>query len=285
MIIEIRNSYSFSQLGKRQYQEDSRIPNVDVIINKQKFFAVCDGVGGNCCGEIASNTVCDVINCELKQFDLINDTFSDSDFSNVLYKVYNALDNVANNDNKDMGTTLSFIAFHQEGAMLAHIGDSRIYQIRPNAGIVYRSEDHSLVNEMIKAGIISPEEALHHPRRHVINRAMSPLIAGRGRSSATVFHTTDVKPNDIFLLCSDGVTDTLSDSDIENILSQKMSLQKRVDLLSKRCIDSDDNNTGIIIEIGDVKETPMNGITYTTQVEANSSGHKSLIRRILEIFK
>ena len=285
MIIEIRNSYSFSQLGKRQSQEDSRIPNVDVISNEQKFFAICDGVGGNCCGEIASNTVCDAINCELKQFNLINDTFNDSVFSNILYKVYNALDSVANNDNKDMGTTLSFMAFHQDGVMLAHIGDSRVYQIRPNTGIVYRSEDHSLVNEMIKAGIISPEEALHHPRRHVINRVMSPLIAGRGRSPATVFHTTDVKSNDIFLLCSDGVTDTLSDSNIENILSQKISLQERVDLLSKRCIDSDDNNTCIIIEIGEVKYAPMNGISYTTQVEANSPGHKSLIRRILEIFK
>ena len=115
-----------------------------------------------------------------------------------------------------MGTTMTFVCFHQGGCMMAHIGDSRIYQVRPGQGIVYRSEDHSLVNSMVRAGVISPEQSIDHPQSNVITRCMEPKDPDRDRCMATVVSTTDVRRGDYFLLCTDVGTqeEVVSPSDI-----------------------------------------------------------------------
>ena len=280
MKVEIRHSYSFRQLGKCQNQEDNRFPDRDIIDGNQRFFVVCDGVGGNSHGELASNVVCDAIGRNLAEYELDEETFDDSDFSDVLNHAYDALDGIANSQNADMGTTMTLAVFDNSGAVLAHIGDSRIYQLRPDKGIVYRSEDHSLVNDMVKAQIITPEAAVRHPQRHVISRAMSPSSAGRGRCAATVAHVADVMEGDVFLLCSDGVTDCLTDTELADILLQRIPLRDRVTQLARMCADSDDNNTCIAIEI---ESTRSSGKCQTTisQVAPESSHAHSWWEKIL----
>ena len=149
-----------------------------------------------------------------------------------------------------MATTLTFACFHDEGCTLAHIGDSRIYQFRKGKGIIYRSEDHSLVNSMVHNGIITPDEALDNPQRHVITRYMESVDSDQNRCMATVLNTKDVREGDYFLLCTDGVCNQVDDDEITDILfNDDMSDEVKMSTIAQMCTDSDDNNTAILIPI------------------------------------
>lgn len=93
-----------------------------------------------------------------------------------------------------MGTTLTFLCLHTNGATVAHIGDSRVYQLRPAskkspARIVFRTQDHSLVNDLVKIGEITEEEAKHHPQKNVITRAMQPCQEHRAKQTLLISPT------------------------------------------------------------------------------------------------
>ena len=136
--------------------------------------------------------------------------------------------------------------------MMAHIGDSRIYQVRPGHGIIYRSEDHSLVNSLVHNGIITPEQAVNHPQSNVITRYMGPKETDRDRCMATVVNTKDIQKNDYFFLCSDGVLHNLSDEELVAILSSDKSNQEKNDIIAAKSFSSSDNNTAILINVADV---------------------------------
>lgn len=271
MIITLGQSYSFYQLGQRQNQEDAKFPDVDITDDKQRFFVVCDGVGGSEKGEVASDTVCKSFGATLSHFDFSKD-FSNADFSMALDKAYDALDQVSKHE--DMATTLTFICFHGKGCTMAHIGDSRIYHIRPECGILYRSEDHSLVNSMIHNGVISPEEGQSHPQQHVITRCMETVGKDESRSQATVFRTGDIKKGDYFFLCTDGVLSSISDDELTNIISdEKLDLQEKMNLISEKCSESSDNNTAWLIPVVDVvtDEEPI-----SKEIEDSSTGTRRM---------
>jgi len=129
-----------------------------------------------------------------------------------------------------MATTLTVLAFDDGGVTVAHIGDSRVYQFR-DGRIVFRTEDHSLVNVWVKLGRIPAEEAAHHPQRPIITRA----IQGRGAATeADVVRLTDVRPGDCFLLCTDGVTDCLTDE----ALSALFTLHRTAEATGQALIDA-----------------------------------------------
>lgn len=253
MNIHLHEAYSFCQLGQRSNQEDSRWPATDAPDAAQRFFVVCDGVGGNEKGEVASRTVCEAVAKSLGGIDLASETFTDDDFAHVLYDAYAALDLRANEGNRRMATTLTFVCFHRGGCMMAHMGDSRIYQVRPGVGIVYRSEDHSLVNELVRAGVITPEQAVYHPQRNVILRAMSPSKPGLTHCQASVTTTKDVRAGDFFLLCSDGVLHSFSDSEIVELLDEGIGTEAKVRKMADGCASSPDNNTAILVEVESVE--------------------------------
>lgn len=255
MKIDIDSIFSFHQIGLRDNQEDSRYPDTDRPDNSTAAFAVCDGVGGCDKGEVASSTVCAKIG-ELMASHKNTDYFSDREFTYLLQQTYNALDKVSNAGNKGMGTTLTFLAFHSGGALAAHIGDSRIYQIRPNEGIIYRSEDHSLVNALLRSGNISPEEVKTHPRRNVITRCMNANDGVRDRDEATVINLTDIAPGDYFILCSDGVSGEMDDEDLISLYSSSLSDEEKYSKLAALSRDSSDNNTAIQIHIASVSGKP-----------------------------
>ena len=184
----------------------------------------------------------------------LDEGLTEAQFSDALNYAYDQLDSVAKTVDGDMATTLTFVCFHGGGCAMAHIGDSRIYHIRRNVGILYRSEDHSLVADMVHNGLITPLEAANHPQRNVITRCMEPLDHHRDRSEASFVNTTDVEPGDCFFLCSDGVLHNLSDDRLVSLLtSSEKSDGEIIREIAGISASSDDNNTAFLIRIGSVE--------------------------------
>lgn len=270
MIIDIDSIYSFHQLGKRENQEDSRYPDFDHPSNDTAAFVVCDGVGGCNKGEVASSTVCNRIG-EILSTHKNTDSFDDNDFQHVLNQAYESLNQDSDSSNRGMGTTLTLLVLHSEGALAAHIGDSRIYQIRPGEGIIYRSEDHSLVNALLRSGNISPDGIKNHPKGNVITRCMSADDGVRERDDATVVNLKDIAPGDYFLLCTDGVTGKVEEEELLELYFSDKTDEEKYHYLSEKCKDSSDNNTAIQIHVGLVTIEPQEDTgNDTSEVEADN---------------
>lgn len=254
MKIDIFKPESFCELGKRQEQEDAIRPYAGSATTEDRLFVLCDGMGGSDDGEIASNTVADAL---VKYFNgsiIPNKVFSSEDFHKALSFAYNELDKKDNGKilNK-MGTTLCLLYTHTDGVFAAHIGDSRIYQIRPSQRrIIYKSRDHSKIMDMMAIGAITPEQAKNAPYKNVVTRIMQPLSV---RDKAEECTLTDIKSGDYFLLCSDGVLENIEDSDIVNLFANSNlgDSQKREDL-EKMCAINKDNHSAHIIHIKSVEE-------------------------------
>lgn len=246
MEILLKQPYSFCQKGRRSNQEDARFPDDDSPQGVKPAFVVCDGVGGQDKGEIASRTVADSIGDYMDNVDLTI-PFDASDFSKVLEYVYNRLNKVMGHDNREMATTMTFVCFHANGVFCAHMGDSRIYHIRPGVGILYQSEDHSLVNALVHSGNITPEEAINHPQSNVITRCIGYVEKGIEKPSATTMQIEDVEDGDYFFLCSDGVLHKVDDSNLYNILSSDNSDKDKIEQIADLSKGSSDNNTAYLI--------------------------------------
>ena len=256
MDIRLNQAYSFRQQGQRDYQEDSRFPETDSPDPNQRFFIVCDGVGGCDKGEIASQTVCETFGNTLRKVDFKKD-FTNKDFQQVLNNAYDALDKSVTEASRDMGTTLTFICFHGGGCTMAHIGDSRIYQIRPTEGILYRSDDHSMVNSLVHSGSLTPEQGINHPQRNVITRYMEPVEKDQNRCMATVMRTINVEAGDYFFLCSDGVLHCVSDDELCDILTGKGTDKEKMKIIAEKSRYSEDNNTAYLISVSEVITDPV----------------------------
>lgn len=275
MRILLSQAYAFSQQGKRDYQEDARWPDIDLPSLSQRFFIVCDGVGGSDHGEVASTTVCRAFARKMPAL-TADSRFDNSDFSRVLDYAYDQLDKVGRSTEGDMATTLTFVCFHAQGCLMAHIGDSRIYQIRTDQGIIYRSDDHSLVNNMVHHGLITPEQAENHPQRNVITRCMEPVGTNQNRSQATVVRTTDVRPGDYFLLCSDGVLEHLTDDALTEIMANpKDTDERKMERVRAVSRDSSDNNTAILIRVQAVEQDSDSDVPEQT---SHSEDHAKTVR-------
>ena len=251
MEVVLNSSHSFLQLGKRKNQEDARFPNKDEISFTQSFFVVCDGVGGCDRGELASRTVCDAIASAMSGFSSEH-SFSVNDFETVLQYAYKKLGKAEKNENRSMATTLTFLCFHSGGCLAAHIGDSRIYHIRPGYGIMYQSSDHSLINALVHSGFITPEEAEHHPEKNVITRSMNAFNPEQEQAQATVLQIKDIEAGDYFFLCTDGVTEVLSNRCLEEIVGKDIPDREKMEQISYICNDSKDNNTAFLIPVHQV---------------------------------
>lgn len=262
------DTYSFYQQGKRPYQEDARWPNKDTIDSRQHYFIVCDGVGGSKKGEVASSTVCESMAKSMSnRFD--GHKLTSGIFSEVINDSFDALDRKATKTTSDMATTMTFVCFHDEGCTMAHIGDSRVYQIRPGQGVVFRSEDHSLVNNMVRQGLITPEEAINHPKSNVITRYMAPVVEDETRCDTSVTTTSDIKADDYFLLCTDGVIHCITDDELVQLLDMDCSNMEKMETLAKKCHNSSDNNTAILIQVAEVSGSNESN-SMTDSVDANT---------------
>ena len=250
-------AYNLQELGQRQNQEDSLFPALCKSTPDDRLFVLCDGMGGHEKGEVASATVCETISGTILSEWNPNEALSDELFLQALSAAYDALDAKDNGEERKMGTTLTFLCLHTNGATVAHIGDSRVYQLRPAskkspARIVFRTQDHSLVNDLVKIGEITEEEAKHHPQKNVITRAMQPCQEHRAK--ADIAHLTDIQPGDYFYMCSDGMLEETSDENILNIITKpNVTDEKKLERLRQVTEDNKDNHTAHLIHIDNVE--------------------------------
>ena len=207
---------------KRSHNEDA------FIVNSELFFcALADGMGGEAAGEIASSIFVETAS-EVFSKPGNRSEQETLEYVQRAFRLANerVLEHVKENPHhKGMGCTAELLAFYNEGFILGHIGDSRIYRFRGD-DLKQLTEDHSLVQAHVNQGLITKEEARNHPMRNVILRAV-----GIEESLAVDFLRGRTRTGDTFLLCSDGLTDMIDDTLIQKVLSSSMELSQKVDEL------------------------------------------------------
>lgn len=234
--------YALNEIGGRSNQEDSIFPVKGEANESTRLFLVCDGMGGHENGEVASGLVCSTFGKLLADVD--HEGFTVEMFLDALNEAYDALDREDPDPQsmRKMGTTLTFLHLNDHEVVVAHMGDSRVYHVRPSEqnAIIYQSSDHSLVNELVRAEIITPEEALTHPRRNVITRAMQPKLDPRHKADVRTFN--DVQAGDYFFLCSDGVLESVSNDALVEILRRDVADVEKIEAVKALCAASSRDN-------------------------------------------
>lgn len=173
---------------------------------------VCDGMGGTNGGRVASSLAVDVYQQEIEEKlrTGMNSQEMALAMSESVKKANEAVRQRAaeNKEYQQMGTTLVSAVAQKERAVLANVGDSRAYHIN-RSGIRQITRDHSVVENMVERGDLTPEEAKHHPRRNLITRALGPDADVQTDTFELIW-----KQGDFILLCSDGLVNTVSDQEI-----------------------------------------------------------------------
>ncbi|MDX5070229.1 Stp1/IreP family PP2C-type Ser/Thr phosphatase [Lactobacillus iners] len=175
---------------------------------------VCDGIGGHQGGDVASNMAVNHLGHNFMMTDFCEAQVAQSWLS-VQLKAEN--DNILRTATKfadlnGMGTTIVLAIIFADQALIAHLGDSRAYLYRDRQ-LTQLTEDHSLVNELLKMGQITEQEAKNHPQKNIITQTL-----GVSSTVDPEFSILEVHTLDIFLLCTDGLTNSLTDEQIQTIL-------------------------------------------------------------------
>ena len=249
MDVRISQPVGFSQSGSRPNNEDAFFPEPRQATPQQRWFLVCDGVGGAERGEVASQMAVTQFDAYFRQNPVAVAT--EAYIQQALTTVQDAFDTylTANPQAEGMGTTLTLLYLHEAGATVAHLGDSRVYLVRKGE-IEWRTDDHSYVNELVKAGVLKPADAQRHPQRNVITRAIQ---GGEKRAEAAVQLINDLQPGDYFFLCTDGVLERISDELLENTLGSLNTDDEKLRMLWGFCHgQTRDNFTGYLIPIAAV---------------------------------
>lgn len=261
---------SIFELGQRSNQEDYIYPALSDRPQTGDLFILCDGMGGHEKGEVASQTVCETMRSYIGQHARPDNAFDENDFRQALSAAYDALDAKDTGSEKKMGTTLTFVKFHKDGCFLAHIGDSRIYHIRPaTKSILHKTRDHSLVNDLITLGELTPEEARTSNQKNIITRAMQPNQERRAQADCT--NLTDLQAGDYIYMCSDGMLEISEDSEIVNILSMDRSDANKIEILKGATQENHDNHSAHLIRIVSVDTSAEKPVAATASPEAAPS--------------
>ena len=205
-----------------------RPANEDSFVARSPLFAVADGMGGAQAGEVASGMAVEVLHGGLG--DHSEGTVAERLRDRVVEANHRIHDRAQSDSrNAGMGTTLTAAYVDERRLVVVHVGDSRLYRLR--SGVLERlTRDHSLVEELVRQGRLTPEEAAEHPQRSIITRALGPES-----EVAVDSEVLRVQDGDVFMVCSDGLTAMLSDDRIADIMNAapdaEGELQGRVDAL------------------------------------------------------
>lgn len=238
-----------------------RAQNEDAVAaSAQHGYAVlADGMGGYRAGEVASLMAVATLEAALQEgMDLLRAETSESPVERSIHiselivtAIRNANNGIMKLSREDpecegMGTTLVVAVAHNDSITIAHVGDSRAYRFR--AGVLEQiTKDHSLLQEQIDAGLISPAEARASSNRNLVTRAV-----GVDPDLEIEIHSHQVLPGDTYLLCSDGLSDMLDDASIRDVLaSESISLNNTCDILVNRANEAGghDNISVILMRI------------------------------------
>lgn len=234
------NAIGRSEVGlHRSGNEDSALINGVLI-------AVADGMGGHAGGEVASKVAISTLAQILPL--LNNDEMDPESLEDFLLNAILEVDDEikftaeANDRLSGMGTTLTAIALYRNKAYVLHTGDSRAYRLRGKE-FTQLTKDHSVVQELIDAGTITEAEAAVHPQRSVLTN----VLMGLGNITPLLVQY-DVKAGDKFLLCSDGLTNVISNTELHKKITEEDALSNLISLTYER--GAPDNVTVVIAEVG-----------------------------------
>ncbi len=222
----------------RSHNEDSIAADAEVGLA-----VLADGMGGYNAGEVASGIAVAMIAAELKKALADNkaDALDDSSAERLLGEhamkanaaIYQAAQNQA--QYSGMGTTLVVALWYDNRMAVGHIGDSRLYRLRGDV-LEQVTRDHSLLQEQIDSGMITREQARYSQNKNLVTRAV-----GIDPEVDAELHTYPVQPGDIYLLCSDGLSDMVTDEDIQHTL---FSLRANLPLAAEHLVQQANDNGG-----------------------------------------
>ena len=217
--------------------------NEDAYVCEPPLFAIADGMGGAQAGEVASGLAAAVLE------EATGDERGEERVSSLIQEANRRVFQRSNEDaaTSGMGTTMTVaLVDHTDGTIaFGHVGDSRAYRVR-GGELEQLTDDHSLVGELVRSGRLSPEEAESHPQRSVITRAL-----GTEPDVDVDTFTVDAEPGDIYLLCSDGLTDMTSARDILAAVESSHDLDDAAHALVRAANDGggEDNITVVLFQI------------------------------------
>lgn len=240
------NTASRTDVGRiRTVNEDSAA--VHTGADGLTIAVLADGMGGHQAGDIASRTTIEImmeqlgpLRAEMKPDEWEQAIAASIERANA--EIYRQ--SLQNPQYAGMGTTVVAAVAASRRLTVAHIGDSRAYMLH-NDCLTQLTDDHSLVNELLKSGEISAEEASVHPRRNVLTRALGTDQQARADIRHAAWQT-----GDILLLCTDGLSNLLDESEIIHTLQSRLSLQEKADQLVEKALKAggEDNVTVVLIE-------------------------------------
>jgi serine/threonine protein phosphatase PrpC len=209
-LLRVAEQYAGTDTGRQ------RRANEDSLLAHAPLFVVADGMGGAQAGEVASRIAVESFR------DGLDDSAEPEEALAALARVANARIHELSHSHAEqagMGTTLTAIYVGERDVSIAHVGDSRAYRLR-DGELVRLTEDHSLVDELLRQGRLTPEEAVEHPQRSVITRALGPegVVEVDTRSYVA-------RDGDVYLLCSDGLTTMLPEERLTDVLLANRSLR------------------------------------------------------------
>ncbi|HEY5585869.1 MAG TPA: Stp1/IreP family PP2C-type Ser/Thr phosphatase [Ruminiclostridium sp.] len=227
---------------KRQLNED----NCNVLAgypNVPTCFVIADGMGGHKCGEVASKQAVDSV-CN----HLLKASWETEDILGLLKDIISSVNDevyqfsLHDESTQGMGTTLIIAVLKNRKLFIGHVGDSRVYLVRENS-IQKVTSDHSFIEELVKNGTITKDEAVNHPKKNMITRAV-----GYELDLEVDTYELDILENDVILLCTDGLTNMLTEEEILDIITNTQDLQVACDTLIQNANNKggEDNITVII---------------------------------------
>lgn len=212
--------YAGTDIGqRRQVNQDYVYASVEAVGNLPNLFVVADGMGGHNAGDYASSCAVHVL------VDTVREDANYDPIKIMRYGIESAnlkiLEEAAKSEaRKGMGTTMVAATVVGNYVYVANVGDSRLYVI--HQGIRQITKDHSLVQEMVRLGEIQEEEAINHPDKNIITRAL-----GVTRSLDVDFFDLEIQPDTMILMCSDGLSNMVTNEEIADLLRRPGNLKEK----------------------------------------------------------
>src|SRR6185369_10808865 len=228
---------------KRPLNEDSFLAD-----HERGIFAVADGVGGAEAGEVASQTAVDVLNEAFLHRVADGDDVEDL-MELAIQRANSSIHQMAREHPRFSMMATTIVALHVDGlrATIGHVGDSRLYRLTAAGELMRETEDHSIVEEEVRAGRMTPEQAANQPSNNVISRAL-----GAEESVEVDMKTIDIEDGTSFLLCSDGITRHIPDHELRDLLRSGLGLDALCAEMKERCYQrgAEDNLTAVVVQVG-----------------------------------
>jgi protein phosphatase len=238
-VLRVADHYAGSDTGRQ------RRANEDSLLARSPLFVVADGMGGAQAGEVASRIAVDYFREGLE-----DDSTPESALAALALAANARIHDLSHSsaEHAGMGTTLTAVYVGEHEVAIAHVGDSRAYCLR-DGELLRLTDDHSLVDELIRQGRLTPEEAVEHPQRSVITRALGP--EGTVEVDTRSFRA---RSGDVYLLCSDGLTTMLSEEQIADVLRAHRGLRDAGEALIAAANEAGgrDNITVVLLRLEEV---------------------------------